>query len=108
MAFNTAIQTKPFLYKNSLNYYHLKIGLTRAGLIRFQFRFLEMLAVTELFTQPMLAAGVVIRRVGGFHIAQNISNQNMTQSPVICARAEVTCLDLNVFTDIFISENSFI
>ena len=57
VAFNISIQTKTFLYENSLNYYHLKIGLTQASLIRIQFCFLQILAATELLTQPILVVG---------------------------------------------------
>ena len=57
VAFNMSIQTKTFLYENSLNYYHLKFGLTQASLIRIQFCFLQILAATELLTQLILVVG---------------------------------------------------
>lgn len=57
VAFNISIYTKPFLYENFLNYYHLKIGLTQASLIRFLFCFLQILAAIELFTQLILVVG---------------------------------------------------
>lgn len=57
VAFNIAIQTKPFLCENSLNYCHLKIGLAQASLITFQFCFLQILAAIETVTQPVLVVG---------------------------------------------------
>ena len=57
VAFNISIQTKTFLYENSLNYYHLKFGLTQASLIRIQICFLQILAAIELLTQLILVVG---------------------------------------------------
>lgn len=38
-AFNLSTYTKPFLYENSLNYHHLKMGLPQASLIRISVSF---------------------------------------------------------------------
>lgn len=111
VAFNVSIQTKPFLYENSLNYYHLKIGLTQASLIRFQFRFLQILAAFELFTQPVLVGGGSEQGRGGFFCSKYLeSKHDARYSHLYQGSSHMsTYLDQNGFTDILISlGNSFI
>ena len=94
VAFNISIQTKTFLYENSLNYYHLKIGLTQASLIRIQFCFLQILAAIELLTQPILMVGGWAG-VGGFSCSKYLE-QNMIQGVIICTRKAVICLRTSI------------
>ena len=94
VAFNISIQTKTFLYENSLNYYHLKIGLTQASLIRIQFCFLQILAAIELLTQPILVVGGWAG-VGGFSCSKYLE-QNMIQGVIICTRKAVICLRTSI------------
>lgn len=104
VAFNISIQTKTFLYKNSLNYYHLKFGLTQASLIRIQFCFLQILAATELLTQLILVVGGM-GRGGGFSCSKYLEPEHDTRCNNLYQESGhmFTYFNRNELTDILIA-----